>query len=72
MFGEDVVWVDKAVTNEGEESGEFWHESSSMHLSVFSKNSSIPNWYIAMTKDPSISRYTSLTRQEMRVYWGKG
>ena len=62
MFGEDVVWMDRAVTNEEDVSGEFWCESSSIYLSMSSKNSSIPNWYIAMTKDPSTSRYTSRTR----------
>ena len=59
IFGEDVVWVDRAVTNEEEVLGEFQRESSSMYLSMSSKNSNIPNWYIAMTKDPLTSRYTS-------------
>ena len=56
MLEDDVVWVDKVVTKEEEESGEFQRESSNMYLSISSKNSSIPSWYIAITKDPSISR----------------
>ena len=62
MFGEDVVWVDRAVAKEEEVSGEFQRESSSIYLSMSSKNSSIPNWYTAITRDPSTSRYTSRTR----------
>ena len=50
------MWVDRAVTKEEEESGEFQRECSSMYLSMSSKNSSIPSWYIAITRDPSISR----------------
>ena len=50
------MWVDRAVTKEEEESGEFRRESSNMYLSMSSKNSSIPSWYIAITRDPSISR----------------
>ena len=72
IFGEEVVWVDRAVTKEEEASGEFRRESSSIYLSTSSKNSSIPSWYIAMTKDPSTSRYTSQTRHERRVCWGEG
>ena len=56
MLEDEVVWVDKAVMKEEEESGEFQRESSNMYLSISSKNSSIPSWYIAITKDPSISR----------------
>ena len=67
MFGEDVVWVDRAVTNKEEVLGEFQHESSSMYLSMSSKNSNIPNWYIAMTKVPSTSRYISQMRRDKRV-----
>ena len=63
IFGEDVVWVDRAVTKEEGVSGEFQCEGSSIYLSVSSKNSSIPNWYIAIIRDPSTSRYTSQTRQ---------
>ena len=55
MLEDEVVRVDRAVTKE-EESGEFRRESSNMYLSISSKNSSIPSWYIAITKDPSISR----------------
>ena len=64
--------MDKAVTKEGEESGEFRRKSSSIYLSMSSKNSNIPSWYNAMTKDPSISRYTSRMRRERRVCWGEG
>ena len=64
---DDVVRVDRAVTKEAEESGEFRRESSSIYLSMSSKNSNIPSWYIAITKDPSISRYTSRTRRERTV-----
>ena len=59
IFGKEVVWVERAVTKEEEVSGEFRHESSSIYLSISSKNSNIPSWYIAMTKDPSTSKYTS-------------
>ena len=38
---EDMVWVDRVVTKEEEESGEFRRESSNMYLSISSKNSSI-------------------------------
>ena len=53
---EEVVWVERAVTKEEEESGELRRESSIMYLSISSKNSSMPSWYIAITSDPSISR----------------
>lgn len=53
---EDVVWVDRMVMNEEEVLGEFRCKSSSIYLSMSSKNSNIPNWYIAMTKDPSTLR----------------
>ena len=69
---EEEVRVDKAVTKEEEESGEFRCESSNMYLSMSSKNSSIPNWYIAITKDPSISRYTSRMRRERTVCCREG
>ena len=72
MFKEDVVRVERAVTKEGEDSGKFWRESSNMYLSISSKNSSIPSWYIAITRDPSISKYTSQMRRESTVCWGKG
>ena len=49
---EDDVRVDRAVTKEEEESGEFRRESSNMYLSISSKNSSIP-MYIAGTS-PSL------------------
>ena len=62
-----VVWVDRAVTKEEDKSGEFRRESSNMYRSISSKNSSMPNWYIAITKDPSISRYTSQIRRERTV-----
>ena len=55
MFEEEVR-VDRAVTKEEDESGELRRESSNMYLSMSSKNSSIPSWYIAMTREPSISR----------------
>ena len=64
--------MDRVVAKEGEMSGEFQHESSSIYLSMSSKNSNIPSWYIAITKDPSISRYTSRMRRERRVCWGEG
>ena len=67
MFEEEVVWVETAVTKEEEEPGEFWQESSNMYLSMSSKNSNIPSWYIAMTNDPSTSKYTSCTRRDNRV-----
>ena len=57
MSGEDMVWMVRVVTNDREESGEFRCKSSSIYLSISSKNSSISNWYIAMTKDPLVSRY---------------
>ena len=62
IFEEEVVWVERAVTKEEEELGEFWRESSNMYLSMSSKNSNIPSWYIAMTNDPSTSKYTSCIR----------
>ena len=55
MF-EGEVRVDKAVMKEEDESGELRRESSNMYRSMSSKNSSIPSWYIAMTRDPSISK----------------
>ena len=64
---EDDMWVDRAVTKEEEESGELQRESSNMYLSMSSKNSSIPSWYIAITRDPSISKYTSRMRRERTV-----
>ena len=67
MFEEEEAWVDKAVTKEEEESGEFRRESSNMYLSISSKNSSMPSWYMAITKDPSISKYTSRMRWERTV-----
>ena len=39
---EEEVRVDRAVMKEEEESGELRRESSSMYLSISSKNSSIP------------------------------
>ena len=66
MFEEEVR-VDRAVTKEDEESGELRRGSSNMYLSMSSKNSSIPSWYIAITRDPSISRYTSRMRRERTV-----
>ena len=66
MFEEEVR-VDKAVTKEEDESGELRRESSNMYLSMSSKNSSIPSWYIAMMREPSISRYTSRMRRERMV-----
>ena len=56
---EEEVQVDRAVMKEEEESGELPRESSNMYLSISSRNSSMPSWYIAITRDPSISRYTS-------------
>ena len=56
ILEEEVVWVDRAVMKEEEESGELQQESSNMYLSMSSKNSSMPSWYIAITSDPSISR----------------
>ena len=50
--------MERAVTKEDEELGEFRCESSNMYLSMSSKNSNIPSWYIAMTRDPSTSKYT--------------
>ena len=64
--------VDRAVTKEDEESGELRRESSSIYLSMSSKNSSMPSWYIAITRDPSISRYNSRMRRERTVCWGEG
>ena len=72
MLEDDKVQVDKVVTKEEEELGEFRRESSNMYLSISSKNSSMPSWYIAITRDPSISRYTSQMRQERTVCWGDG
>ena len=66
MLEEEVRW-DKAVTKEEEESGELRRKSSNMYLSISSKNLSIPSWYIAITRDPSISRYTSRMRRERTV-----
>ena len=71
MLEEDAR-VDRAVTKEAEESGELRRESSNMYLSISSKNSSIPSWYIAMTREPSISRYTSRMRRERTVCCGEG
>ena len=62
MFGEAEVWVDRAVTKEEEVSGELQYESSNIYLSMSSKNSNIPSWYIAITSKPSTSKYTSRTR----------
>ena len=56
MFEDEVVWVERAVTKEEEEPGEFQRESSNMYLSMSSKNSNIPSWYITMTNDPSTSK----------------
>ena len=67
VMKEEEVRVDRAVTKEEEESGELQHESSNMYLSISSRNSSIPSWYIAITRDPSISRYTSRMRRERTV-----
>ena len=72
MFEEDEARVERAVTKEEEESGEFRRESSNMYLSMSSKNSSIPSWYIAITSDPSISRKTSRMRRERTVCCGDG
>ena len=69
---EDEVRVERAVTKEDEESGELRRESSSIYLSISSKNSSMPSWYIAITRDPLISRYTSRMRRERTVCWGEG
>ena len=67
MLEDEVVRVDRAVTKEEDKSEEFRRESSNMYRSISSKNSSMPNWYIAITKDPSISRYTSQIRWERTV-----
>ena len=67
MLEGDEVRVDRAVTKEEEELGEFRRKSSSMYLSISSKNSSMPSWYIAITRDSSISRYTSRMRRERTV-----
>ena len=56
MLEEEGFRVDKAVTKEEEELGEFRRESSNMYLSMSFKNSSMPSWYIAITREPSISR----------------
>ena len=56
---EEEVRVDKVVTKKEEESGELRRKSSNMYLSISSRNSSMLSWYIAITRDPSISRYTS-------------
>ena len=69
---EEEVRVDRAVAKEEEESGELRRESSNMYLSISSKNSSMPSWYIAITRDPSISRYTSQMRRERTVCCGEG
>ena len=69
---EEEVRVDRAVTKEEEESGELRCESSNMYLSISSKNSSMPSWYIAITRKPSISRYTSRMRRERTVCCGEG
>ena len=66
MFGEAVVWVDRVVTKE-EVSGELRRESSNIYLSMSSKNSNIPSWYIAITSKSSTSKYTSRTRRDRRV-----
>ena len=71
MFEEEVR-VDWAVTKEEDESWGLRRESSSMYLSMSSKNSSMPSWYIAMTREPSISKYTSRMRQERTVCCGEG
>ena len=67
MLEDEVARVDRAVTKEEDESGEFQQESSNMYRSISSKNSSMPSWYIAITKDPLISRYTSWIRWERTV-----
>ena len=67
MFGEVVVWVDRAVTKEEEVSGELRRESSNIYLSMSSKTSNIPSWYIAITSEPLTSKYTSRTRRDRRV-----
>ena len=64
---EEEARVDRAVTKEEGELGELRRESSNMYLSISSKNSSMPSWYIAITRDPSISRYTSRMRRERTV-----
>ena len=64
---DEVARVDRAVTKEEDESGEFRRESSNIYRSMSSKNSSMPSWYMAITKDPSISRYTSRIRWERMV-----
>ena len=69
---EEEVRVERAVTKDEEESGELRRESSNMYLSISSKNSSIPSWYIAMTREPSISKYTSRMRRERTVCCGEG
>ena len=69
---EEEVRVERAVTKDEEESGELRRESSNMYLSMSSKNSSMPSWYIAMTREPSISKYTSRMRRERTVCCGEG
>ena len=69
---EEEARVDRAVTKEEEESGELRRESSNMYLSMSSKNSSMSSWYIAMTREPSISRYTSRMRRKRTVCCGEG
>ena len=64
MLEDEVVRVERVVTKEEDESGEFRRESSNMYRSISSKNSSMLSWYIAITKDPSISKYTSRIRRE--------
>ena len=67
MFEDEVVRVDKAVTKGEDESEEFRRERSNIYRSISSKNSSIPSWYMAITRDPSISKYTSRMRRERMV-----
>ena len=61
------MWVDRAVTKEEEELGEFQCESSIIYRSMSLRNSSMPSWYIAITKDPLISKYTSRMRHKRTV-----
>ena len=67
MLEDEVVQVDRVVMKEEDESGEFRQESSNMYQSISSKNSSMPSWYMAITKFPSISRYTSRIRRDRTV-----
>ena len=60
--GEDIGWGYGQVSIEGKKD----------ILSMSSKNSNILSWYIAITRDPSISKYTSRTRRESTVCWGEG